>query len=208
MKQILITLFLFTVFFNAQMVSAAVRCETQYGGGQSCQSFNELFVDKKVWNKDIAAYVDNLGLSDPLIGSGEEIIFQIIVKNTSNRKLDKIAVTDTLPQNLTLTSGSLNYDILNLEVGKSDIRTIKARLIRLSNNPCDKNSVTARFLDETDSDTAQYCQRTPPLQTALPPTGPENWTLLFLGTITSGITGLYLLKRKNKIWKEVELNGR
>lgn len=205
MKKILITIFLIASFFNVENVFAAVRCETQYGGGQSCQTFNEILIDKKIWNINTSSYVDNLGLSNQLFATGDEILFQITVKNTSNRTLDKITVSDILPANLVLTTGSLNYDISNLEAGKSDVKIIKAKLTRLSGDPCPKNLVTAKFSDESDTDTAQFCQVTPPLQTALPPTGPENWTYLFLGTVISGISGFLLLKRKNKLWREVKL---
>ena len=68
------------VFLRPSDAHAAVRCESQYGGGEVCTRTGELQVDKKVWNVNSNSFVDNMGLSDHVFVAGEEVTFKLKVK--------------------------------------------------------------------------------------------------------------------------------
>ena len=75
---------------------ASVRCETTYEG-EVCYKI-ELMLDKKVWDPSHEKFVETLGLGDYKFAPGDEIVFQIRVKNLSDEAIENIDVRDYLPE--------------------------------------------------------------------------------------------------------------
>ena len=186
---------------SAKLSLAAVRCESQYGGGEICVRTGELQIDKEVWNPENEKFVDNLGISDYKFAPGEKIVFKLKIKNVGDETFDKVNVKDTLPEYLELESGELEWESTDLEVDETEERRFGVRVVSTDKFPDDKTTVcvvnTAEVWsgDEKDKDTAQVCITEKVLGVEeLPPTGPEGWlTLLFLSFL-SGLVGLRLIK--------------
>jgi hypothetical protein len=89
--------FLFAIFlFLANKITfAAVRCETQYGGGETCVRTGELQINKEVWDSDNNQFVDNLNLSSHRFAPGDEVIFKLKIKNVGDATFDTVHVKDT-----------------------------------------------------------------------------------------------------------------
>lgn len=154
------------LFLLAQPAQAAVRCETQYGGGTVCITTGALQINKKVWNPDSGSFVDNLGLNDRKFAPGDEITFRLYVKNVGDTRLNSVHITDTLPDFFTLVSGSLSYDLSNLDPNQTDEKEIKVKVVPASKLPggqkivCSNqtiNTAEARSGDNSDKDTTQVC---------------------------------------------------
>jgi len=212
----LIAFLLFLATFNiilAKPSFASVRCETQYGGGQVCVKTGELQINKKVWDPQEQIFVDNLGITSYKFTAGEEIIFQIEIKNVGDETFDKINIQDTLPNYLELSSGELFFTIENLEPGKSEIREIRTKVVSVNKLPndktliCEVNTAEGWTDDEKDKDTAQICIEKRILGvTNLPPTGPKGWLIISLLSLSSGIIAIYFLKNSQKqIQREVKI---
>lgn len=200
MKKIsLAFLLVFSAFvFLPRSVFAAVRCETQYGGGEVCVKTGELQVDKKVWSKMSNSFVDNLWQFSEIFKAGEEVVFKLKVKNVGDETFSSVNVWDSLPGNLVLTSGSLNYTINDLVPGETDEREIKAKFVK-NDGGCPVNVLEARSGDRYDKDTAKLCVEGQVLGKGkgIPKTGPEMWVLGALPAI--GGFGIYLKSKFKKI---------
>jgi len=197
---------------TVQPIFASVRCETQYGGGQVCVKTGELQINKKVWDPQNETFVDNLGITSYKFTGGEEVIFQIEIKNVGDETFDKVDVQDTLPNYLELSSGELSFTIENLEPEKSETREIKAKVVsdKLPSNKtlvCDVNTAEGWTDDEKDKDTAQICIEKRVLGvTQLPPTGLKGWSIISLLSLLSGLLTIYFLKNsQKKIQREVKI---
>jgi len=181
----------------APKAQAAIRCESQYGGGEVCVKTGELNIDKQVYNPNSSSFVDNLSLHTHYFKAGDEITFKLKVKNTGDEKLSSVHVKDTLPSYLYLSSGDLDYYITDLEVNETDERELKAKVVNNSNLPsqsltCVVNQGEAWASDEHDSDTSQVCIKKD-VET-LPATGPGLNSLILLTSLSSAAIGFYLLK--------------
>ena len=197
---------------TTQPVFAAIRCETQYGGGQVCVKTGELQINKKVWDSQDQTFVDNLGITSHKFTGGEEVIFQIEIKNVGDETFNKVDVQDTLPNYLELSSGELFFTIENLEPGESETREIKAKVVSIDRLPsdktliCDVNTAEGWTDDEKDKDTAQICIEKRILGiTQFPPTGPKSWLTISLLSLTSGSLGIYFLISRKKLQREVKI---
>lgn len=193
--------FIFSFLLTPKFSLAAVRCETQYGGGEVCVRTGQLQINKEVWSPSQKKFVDNLGITDYKFASEEEITFKLKIKNVGDETFDKVYVKDTLPDYLQLTSGDLSFEISDLTVGETEEREFKAKVVsaeRFSNDKtviCVVNTVEAWVGDEKDKDTAQVCLEKKVLGVRLlPPTGPEYWLGLLLASGIFGLLGIYLLK--------------
>jgi len=196
-----------------QPIFASIRCETQYGGGQVCIKTGELQINKKVWDPQSKAFIDNLGITSYKFTAGEEVIFQIEIKNVGDEAFDKVNIQDTLPNYLELSSGELSFEIDNLEPGESETREIKAKVVSIDKLPsnktlvCEVNTAEGWTDDEKDKDTAQICIEKRILGvTQLPPTGPKGWLIISLLSLLSGLLTIYFLKiSQKKIQREVKI---
>ena len=197
---------------TTQPIFATVRCETQYGGGQVCVKTGELQINKKVWDSQNQIFVDNLGITSHKFTSGEEIVFQIEIKNVGDETFDKVDVQDTLPNYLELSSGELFFTIENLEPGESETREIRVKVVSVDKLPndktliCDINTAEGWTDSEKDKDTTQICIEKRILGiTRLPPTGPKGWLIISLLSLTSSSLGIYLLISRKKLQREVKI---
>jgi len=211
-------LFFFSFFLTSLAIRevppvfAEVRCETQYGGGQVCVTTGQLQVNKKVWDPQGKAFVDNLGITSYKFTADEEIRFQLEIKNVGDRTFEKVNVKDILPSYLEFSSGEISFEIENLEPGESETREIKAKVVsldRLPNNKslvCEVNTVEAWADEEKDKDTAQICIEKKVLGvTELPPTGPQESNFFLPLLLVSIFPAIYFLKSSQKrIQKEVK----
>ncbi len=200
-----ITLFLVLLgllWIGPQKAFAAVRCETQYGGGQTCVSTGQILVNKKVWDPVNQVMVDNLSASVKTFQAGDEVTFTIEVKNVGDATIHNVSFTDTLPGFLVWSGGDpLNFTIGDMAQGAVVTRTIKAKVVAQPGNQCGLNSVVANSNEGSDSDTAQVCVGGQVLGvTTVPKTGPEMGVLALLPGL--GAIGFYL--RKIKILGEVK----
>jgi len=183
------------IFLAATKVGA--DCGSYIYGG-ACQ-VGGLLLDKQVKKADSDLFVDNLGPSDAKFIPGQEVSFKLIIKNTGNQDLDKVTVTDTLPNFLISAdskTNNLSFNIQNLKSGKAEERVIKARVVAGENLPADKSLLCptnwAQVVsgDLSDSDTASFCIAN---VTGLPSTG-INPTIL-AAIIGLGASGIFLIKK-------------
>lgn len=191
------------LFLLAKETFAAVRCETQYGGGEVCVKTGELQIDKEVWDSQNSKFVDNLGLTSYRFSAGEEITFKLRIKNIGDENFSKVEVKDTLPDFLYLTSGDLDFEINDLAPGETEEREIKAKVVNADKLPSDKSTVcvvnTAETWsdDEHDKDTSQICLEKKVLGVT-PVTGPESGLLILSFSLFAAITGFSFLKLSQK----------
>ena len=205
------------LILSSSSAFAAVRCESLYGGGETCVRTGELQIDKEICNPgkengqylscnvDNGPFVDNLGPSDRNFTTNEEIVFKLKVKNVGDDTLFDIDVKDTLPTYLFLTGDSdTDFNIDKLNPGDSKEFIVKARVVAENQLPADKSLVctvnTAEVNDnndEHDKDTAQFCISKKVLGvTVLPKTGSDYLLIASIVTLISSITGLALAKIK------------
>lgn len=199
-RKILIFLpIIFTLFSLNQPVWAAVRCEKQYAG-EVCIRTGELQINKVVWDPQNQRFVDNLDVTDHKFSPGEEVVFQLRIKNVGDAALERVEVKDTLPFFLFLTSGSLSFEVTDLTPGETEEREIKARVVSAESLPnnqsifCDVNVAEARAGELRDRDTAKVCVTKKVLAVkVLPPTGFQNLSLFLVLAIVTGAAGIALL---------------
>lgn len=201
-KSFLLAMVFIWLAFLGRGVSSAeatIRCEQQYAG-EVCVRIGNLEVDKKVWDPKNQRFVDNLNATDHKFAPGEEVVFQIRVKNVGDADFDKVTFTDTLPSFLELSSGSLSADLGSLKVGETKEVEIKARVKGrdfLPSEPtviCEVNIAEARAGEETQKDTAQICVSKKPVEAVvLPVTGPEDFSLILSLCLVAGVSGVALV---------------
>ncbi|MDO8551097.1 MAG: hypothetical protein Q7S03_00220 [bacterium] len=192
---ILFALLLGGVFLLKQEVFAAIRCETQYGGGQVCVTTGNLQINKTVFDPDSNSFKDNLANpNDHKFANGDEVKFNLAIKNVGDAAFGNVHVVDTLPNFLQVSSGDLAFDISNLTPGQTVERQIVAKVSASDSVVCDVNTAEANAdSGEHDKDTSKVCVGKSVLG-ATPVTGPETGILILSLSLLAGIAGIYLLK--------------
>lgn len=221
-KYIVRTVFLFTALVlvnlsNSKPVFAdgtygQSGCVPVYGGGVQCPRVGQVLINKTVRNPSTGVFVDNLGPLDPKYRPEWLVNFKVTVQNTGDQTLDKITVSDKLPDFVDFTSGPGNYDsksktltfdVFNLSGGTSQTYNIIARVVHPAALPADKsmvcavNNVNAATSSQTDSDSSQFCIEKEMIVPGVPTAGPKEWIISIVGLATALILGIYL--RKNTI---------
>lgn len=203
MKKLIISILSIIFLLTAKPVSAAVRCETQYGGSEVCVRTGQLQIDKEVWNPDTQTFVDNLGLSDHKFLPGDEIVFKLKIKNVGDDTFSKVEVRDYLPGLIYLTNGDISFDINDFHPGDVNEYEIKTKVVDANQFPgnksliCEVNTSEVWSGDERDKDTAQVCLTTNVLGiTTLPKTGPAEIGILVSGLLFLVLIGLKLTLNK------------
>jgi uncharacterized repeat protein (TIGR01451 family) len=203
---------------------AFADCQTLYGGGQTCTTFN-FTIDKKVQvpGKGGGNFVDNLSINDPRFSPSQTVSYELIVTNTGSNTIPTLNIVDTFPQFINFVSGAgsynsnsktLSFTISNLGAGQSqtlklqaqtaDSKTVPAGVTCELNNT---NNVTNRVIvtdtnGASDSDSSTVCiqNSTAVLPAATvkttPPTGPEMIPLALL--FPGALGGLFLRKKSKK----------
>lgn len=194
------------ILITASPSWAMVRCETQYGGSQVCVETGQLQLNKKIWDPQKQAFTDNLGITSYKFAPGEEITFQITIKNVGGERIENINFRDSLPSLITLADGQLEKEIGGLDPDKTTETIIKAKVLDSEKLPADKqvicqlNSAEAWSDSESDQDTSQFCIQKEKVKAAtLPPTGPkETFMISLLAFLSLGIMGQIVFKLLNK----------
>lgn len=207
-KAVILSLVLSSILIAKEAnASGTVRCETQYGGGEVCTTSTDVQIDKKVCdittkNCDPEAnYFDNMTLSSHLFQVGEQVIFKLIVTNVSNETINKVTVTDYLPDYLYLNPNSpnnkLTYEITNLKPGASDTKrvdTLVASTLPLGTT-CEFNTARVAMEDGSyDEDKTQVCLGKGEPVVTVPEAGPELWQLYLASSLLLAGSGIYLNK--------------
>ena len=188
----------------AKPVLAAVRCETQYGGGEVCVRTGELQIDKEVWDPEDEKWLDNLGLGDYKFAPGESIKFKLKIKNVGDKTFSEVDVRDYLPDLVEHVSGDLEFEIKDLSPDETETRELEVKVVSADRFPndksiiCEVNTAETWADDKKDKDTAQVCFEKKVLGVSeLPPTGPENWLIIIPFSLLAGLVGFYLKKFSN-----------
>lgn len=199
-----ITLGLFIVVVSP--VSAAVRCETQYGDNQVCVTTGQLQIDKKILNPDNQSWVDNLYITDHKFKTSDVVKFKLTIKNVGDNTLHNVKVVDSLPNFLFFTGTTASeFTIDSLNPGESKDLEVEARVVSESqltvNEACDVNTAEANSSEgEHDKDTAKLCVTKKVLGvTTLPKTGPTNTLLILSLSAIAGLAGFALLRFSKRI---------
>lgn len=201
---------LLLLLLSVRLALAAVRCETQYGGGQVCVTTGELQINKKVLDPQSGTFIDNLGLNSRRFGPGDEITFRLEIKNVGDATFSKVTVTDSLPPHLELVLGNLTFDITDLTPGETETRDIRVRVVGVDKFPgdksliCEVNAVEVRGGNQQDRDTAQVCLEkkvaAEVMPKRLPKAGIEDWVIP--GFLSLAIGGLLINRRFQVAKKE------
>ncbi len=202
MKKLFTLLLISSLIFFVKSASAAVRCETQYGGTQVCVTTGQLQINKEILDPISKRYVDNLGINDYKFAPGELVTFRISIKNVGDANFSKVSVSDS-PQSefLSLAAGSLNFDLTDLKPGETRTRELQLRIadgskLPQNNTICVINAAEAAADNSKDRDTTQLCLERKvavPVTKALPPTGAQDWVYLF-GSLSGLAAGVRLTK--------------
>ncbi len=135
---IVLTLSLFVALTTTQVLAAETNgCQPVFGGGSSCVTNKKFTLDKKIKNLS-GAYVDSLGINDDKFGPGSEVVFRILVVNTTNNALKNLTLTDILPSQLSFVSSdnggkfdtqnrSVTVNIASMDKAEQKLITIKAK---------------------------------------------------------------------------------
>lgn len=118
MKNIFIAL----ITFITVITFIPVSVQAQYGqyGGQPAP-VQTILIDKMVGKPSVPTkggvvtvqYVDNLTPSDPRFSPGQEVMFKLKVKNTSNVTLNNVTVKDYVPAYIEPVEGPGTFDSTN-----------------------------------------------------------------------------------------------
>ncbi len=196
---------------------SADMCTTQYGGTVTCVP-SDLTINKQV-AKPVegdskggvsVVYVDNLTTTDPTFQAGAEVLYRLVIKNTSDVTFKTVTVKDTLPPYLEFVSGPGSYDAstraltFTLDNFGKEERTVEiiAKVVDASRFPagkslfCVTNVAEVRAENRFDSDSAQICLKNGEVVTNLPVAGFNDFALIlpFLGV---GLGGAALLKKRS-----------
>lgn len=202
------------VYLTSAQVEAATRCETQYGGGETCQEVDTLILDKKIqYNGSLYDHLQDVTPGGFRFSVGNDITFIIRLKNETGHKIDEVNVVDTFPEfntgkgkniHLTLQSGSLSFKIYDLDPGETEQRTIVAHVATdsaiLQNFECTENAVEAWGGGEYHRDTSRFCVASSKVLgiTTLPKTGWFGLVFAVLLAFFSAFIGLLLIRLNRK----------
>lgn len=214
MKKLLFSLCSLLVLFLVLSSVNPVRAQYGYGGGSPSYS---ILVDKMVGkpstNKGGTTYeyVDNLVSSDPRFQPGQEVMFQVKIKNTSTTTLTSVIFKDFVPAYLEPVEGPGSYDSTNRTIslnvgdfgaGEEKIYYLKMKVVGQDSLPSDKglfcivNKAQANNDRTADDDTAQLCiEKQVKTVVSTPQAGPEAGLLILSGELALLGLGVFLKKR-------------
>ena len=187
-------------------------CVPVYGGGVQCPKVGQVLINKTVRNPSTGIFVDNLGPGDPKFRPEWLVAFHLTIQNTGDQTLNKVTVTDKLPDFVDFTSGpgtfdsntkTLTFDVFNLTGGTSQTFEIVVRAVHAAVLPanqsvvCPVNTVDAVVVDtqQKDHDSSQFCIEKQVEVPSVPTAGPKEWVLSLVGFGTTLTVGLYLRKK-------------
>jgi len=208
---------LFTLFFATCFMLHISCINAQYGPYGPAGALT-ILIDKTV-GKPIGQtkgglvsldYVDNLSVSDYKFRPGQEIFFQLKVKNTSGVSLSNVTVKDYVPSYLEPIEGPGSFDegsrIITINAGnfavdEEKVYVMKMKVFSQDKLPADKglfclvNKADASTNGVYDDDTSQFCiEKEVIAAEKVPSAGPEMGVLILAGELT--VLGLGVMLRK------------
>ena len=158
-------------FMVALSIGLSIPAEASYMYGDE-EPTSQLIVDKQLTTTDINGWQDNLPTSQLVLKDNDLITFRITVKNSGDKDLNKVKVTDTLPQYLTIVFNPGKYDQENnlitweidqLKAGKEKTFKIRAHIDTENKAVVDGTLCLINKVDvkaesgEHDEDTTSFC---------------------------------------------------
>lgn len=207
-----------TLGFAFFMLTSPVQAQYGQYGGQPAP-VQTILIDKMVGKPSVPTkggvvtvqYVDNLTPSDPRFSPGQEVMFKLKVKNTSNVTLNNVTVKDYVPAYIDPVEGPGTFDSTNRVItwdagsftpGEEKTYFIKMKLVSQDNMPANKGLFCLTNKGQvyngyaSDDDSAQFCvEKTVVGVTIAPKAGAEmGFALMGLNAI-----GIYVgMKLKKK----------
>ena len=214
-------IFLALITFITVITFTPATVQAQYGqyGGQPAP-VQTILIDKMVGKPSAPTkggvvtiqYVDNLTPSDPRFSPGQEVMFKIKVKNTSNVTLNNVTVKDYVPAYIEPVEGPGTFDSTNRVItwdagsfapGEEKTYFIKMQLSSQDKMPANKGLFCLTNKGQvyngyaSDDDSAQFCvEKTVVGVTVAPKAGPEMG-LILMGFNAIGIYVGMKLKKKS-----------
>lgn len=211
-----LTVFLFGILIFVLTASTISADYGQYGEPSPSE---DILVDKFV-GKVVSTtkggvanleYVDNLSASDPRFVPGQEVMFQLKIKNISNNKLISVEVKDFVPSYVTAIEGpgtfdegtrTITFNAGDFNVDEEKFYYIKMQILPQGQLPSDKglfcltNKARATGGTSADEDASQFCvEKQVTGTTKVPQAGPEFGLLLISGEALALGAGIFLRKR-------------
>lgn len=144
-------------------------CAPLYGGGPMCERHPDLSIDKQIQDPQTKKYLDNITTVSNYLPADQTITFRIVIKNTSNKTIANITVTDILPTAITFKSGNGKYDsktstftdtIEKLDKGQTHTYTVTATVntdALQTMSACSVNQAVLSQGSKRGSDYASFC---------------------------------------------------
>lgn len=166
---IVIFLLSFPLFVHAQVTNG---CRPIFGGGEVCKQEGNLLIDKKLRNPQTNQFIDHAEIMDPQFAANQPVVFQIVVKNTSNRAISGITLTDIFPRYVSYVKSTGTYEpttstvtipIGKLEGNQSATYTLEGKIMAADILPsvtgplCVVNQATVTQGRNISSDNSQFC---------------------------------------------------
>lgn len=187
-------------------------CPSVYGA--KCPS-GVLFIDKKVKNPQTGELVESLSANGPTFLPGQEVSFRVEVKNNGSADMSNIQVQDKLPDFVDFISGSgnfdkssrtLNWNIDKLKPGEFKLFDLKVQVRTSKDLPdlglsCVTNFAQAQQDKNIAQDSSVFCIQTKVLGAVpeLPKTGPQETTIILIGSSTLLIMSIYLFLKGKRL---------
>lgn len=216
-KYQIVSIFLASLFFLlAFSVSAQYGQYGQYGAPAPSKAILiEKLVGKPSLTKGGATdttFVDNLSVSDPRFSPQQEVLFKLVVKNTSDVTLSNVEVKDFVPDFLEPVEGpgtfdsasrTITFNAGDFAVNEEKTYFLRMRFVSQDRLPSDKgilclvNKAEARTSEVFDEDTAQLCLEKEVVGAPQQPSaGPEAGLVLLAFNALAAGAGIWLRKRK------------
>lgn len=162
---------------------------------------SDLEVNKRVFDPERGRFVDNLDVTDHKFVPGDEITFQIIIKNVGEVDFEKIRVEDSLPDFLRpVDKDDLDFEIHDLNPGEEAVTEIKAKVKDEKHLPkdqsviCGFNVAKVKTEKQEGKDVAKVCiTKKVAVIKVLPVTGPEKLPLVLSLSLVGGLAGVALV---------------
>jgi uncharacterized repeat protein (TIGR01451 family) len=163
------SIFYSTLLSAALVAGMATSSVSAQSYGSTPTPSESISIDKAVTRPGTSDYVDNLSVSDTRYSANQEVMFRLIVKNTSDREIKNVRIVDTMPQYVDLLEGSLDQNIGTLKAGEEKTYYIKARTVEQNVLPDDRSVIcllnkvtvtgdrTSTSGSVSDVDSSQFC---------------------------------------------------
>jgi uncharacterized repeat protein (TIGR01451 family) len=213
MKKIIV-IFLFSILclLSSRVVSAQYG---PYGPGGAPSILIDKMVGKPTGQTkgglSSLEYVNNLSITDYKFRPGQEIFFQLKIKNTSGQNLNNVVVKDYVPLYLEPVEGPGSFNegsrIITINAGdfsidEEKVYVMKIKILSQNKLPADKglfcliNKADASTNGTYDEDTSQFCiEKEVIAAPKVPSAGPEMGALLISLELATLGMGIYLKKK-------------